>query len=155
HERGAQRLGHRFERHQQRMSARHPSHRSGAGSTRRRRCSAVGTQPRRAGSVGPMSDWPKLVVDEGRDTRGTLHLWTQIVGKVRMAFTPAVNHWWHVPLYVSSRGLTTSLIPYGPRGFEMVFDFCAHQLHIDTSDPDRRSVALEPKSVAVFYEQTM
>jgi hypothetical protein len=102
-----------------------------------------------------MSDWPKLVVDEWRDTRDTLHMWTQIVGKVRMALTPAVNHWWHVPLYVSSRGLTTSLIPYGARSFEMVFDFCEHQLHIDTADPDRRSVALEPKPVAVFYEQTM
>ena len=102
-----------------------------------------------------MSDWPKLVVDEWRDTRDTLHMWTQVVGKVRMALTPAVNHWWHVPFYVSSRGLTTSLIPYGGRSFEMVFDFCEQQLHIDTADPDRRNVALEPKPVALFYEQTM
>jgi hypothetical protein len=102
-----------------------------------------------------MSDWPSLRVDEWRDTRDTLHMWTQIVGKIRMALTPAVNHWWHVPLYVSSRGLTTSLIPYGDRSFEMVFDFCEHRLHIDTADPDRRDVALEPKPVAVFYEQAM
>jgi hypothetical protein len=102
-----------------------------------------------------MDEWPELRVDDWRDTRDTLHMWTQIVGKVRMALTPAVNHWWHVPLYVSSRGLTTSLIPYGSRSFEMVFDFCAQQLHIDTADPDRRSVALEPKTVADFYEQTM
>jgi hypothetical protein len=102
-----------------------------------------------------MDEWPELRVDDWRDTRDTLHMWTQIAGKVRMALTPAVNHWWHVPLYVSARGLTTSLIPYGGRSFEMVFDFCAQQMYIDTADPDRRSVALEPKTVADFYAETM
>jgi hypothetical protein len=99
--------------------------------------------------------WPELVVDEWKDTRDTLHMWTQIVGKVRMELTPLVNHWWNVPLYVSSRGLTTSFIPYGSGGFEMTFDFVDHALHIDTDQAERRSVVLEPKTVAQFYEETM
>jgi hypothetical protein len=99
--------------------------------------------------------WPELVVDEWKDTRDTLHMWTQIVGKVRMELTPLVNHWWNVPLYVSSRGLTTSFIPYGSGGFEMTFDFVDHALHLDTDQAERRSVALEPKTVAQFYEETM
>lgn len=103
----------------------------------------------------PPSPWPELPVDLWRDTRDTLHMWTQIVGKVRMALTPMVNHWWNVPLYVSTRGLTTSPIPYGSRVFEMTFDFTVHELRIETSDPDQRSVGLSPKPVAVFYEETM
>jgi hypothetical protein len=99
--------------------------------------------------------WPELVVDEWAETRDTLHMWTQVVGKVRMALTPLVNHWWNVPLYVSTRGLTTSLVPYGDRSFAMTFDFIDHRLVIDTDDPDRRSVTLAPKPVAQFYEETM
>ena len=102
-----------------------------------------------------MDAWPKLVVDEWADTRDTLHMWTQVVGKVRMALTPLVNHWWNVPLYVSTRGLTTSPIPYGTRSFAMTFDFVDHQLVVETDDPDRRTVTLAPKPVAVFYEETM
>ena len=64
-------------------------------------------------------DWPALPLDEWWETRDTLHRWTQVVGKIRMKLTPAVNHWWHVPLYVSARGLTTSLIPYGDRWLEL------------------------------------
>ena len=101
------------------------------------------------------SAWPELRVDEWKDTRDTLHMWTQIVGKVRMELTPLVNHWWNVPLYVSSRGLTTSAIPYGGRTFEMTFDFTVHELRISTSDPAERVVPLAPKSVAAFYEETM
>lgn len=101
------------------------------------------------------SAWPELRVDEWTDTRDTLHMWTQIVGKVRMELTPLVNHWWNVPLYVSSRGLTTSAIPYGDRTFDMTFDFTVHELRISTSDPAGRVVALGPKSVAAFYEETM
>ena len=102
-----------------------------------------------------MTAWPELVVDEWKDTRDTLHMWTQIVGKVRMELTPLVNHWWNVPLYVSTRGLTTSPIPYEGRSFAMTFDFVDHELVIETDDPDRRTVKLEPKSVATFYAETM
>ena len=102
-----------------------------------------------------MTAWPELVVEEWHDTRDTLHMWSQIVGKVRMELTPLVNHWWNVPLYVSTRGLTTSPIPYRGRSFAMTFDFVAHELVIETDDPDRRTVALRPKPVATFYEETM
>jgi hypothetical protein len=79
-----------------------------------------------------------------------------VVGKVRLANTPLVNHWWNVPLYVTSRGLTTSLMPYhGSRGFEMVFDFVDHRLDIETTDGRLRSLALEPRPVADFYREVM
>jgi hypothetical protein len=100
-------------------------------------------------------DWPALRVDDWTATRETLHLWTQIVGKIRMAQAPMVNHWWHVPLYVSARGLTTSPMPYGTRAFEIEFDFCAHRLEVRTSDGMEASFALEPQTVADFYARTM
>jgi hypothetical protein len=99
--------------------------------------------------------WPELPVDEWTDTRDTLHMWTQVVGKIRMAQEPLVNHWWQVPLYVSSRGLTTSAIPYHGELFDIEFDFIDHQLHLRTSRGGRRQVELEPKSVAAFYAETM
>jgi len=98
-------------------------------------------------------DWPALPLDEWWETRDTLHRWTQVVGKIRMKLTPAVNHWWHVPLYVSARGLTTSLIPYGDRWLELEFDFIAHQLHIRTSDGVLHDVALAPRTVADFHDE--
>jgi hypothetical protein len=101
------------------------------------------------------ASWPSLRVDDWTDTRETLHMWLQIVGKVRLAKAPMVNHWWQVPLYVSPRGLTTSSIPDGNGNFEIELDFCAHELHIDLVGGDRRVVALEPKSVAQFYAETM
>jgi hypothetical protein len=82
-------------------------------------------------------------------------MWTQIVGKVRLEQTPLVNHYWNVPLYVSARGLTTTAMPYGDTFFEMEFDFIDHRLVIDRSDGATRHVALEPKSVATFYDETM
>ena len=100
-------------------------------------------------------DWPALAYDDWADTAQTLHMWTQVVGKVRMALTPSVNHWWHVPLYVSARGLTTSPIPAGGRNVEIVFDFLEHQLRIICSDGRRELVALRPISVAQFYRETM
>src|SRR5438067_829957 len=87
----------------------------------------------RAGSVTPEA-WPALPVEAWQDTAATLQLWTQIVGKVRLALSPPVNHWWHVALYVTARGLTTSPIPYGTRTFQIDFDFLDHQLRITTSD---------------------
>jgi hypothetical protein len=82
-------------------------------------------------------------------------MWTQIVGKIRLALTPLVNHWWNVPLYVNARGLTTSRIPYGVRAFELRFDFLSHQLVLETSDGIVRTLALCPMSVADFYKQCM
>jgi uncharacterized protein DUF5996 len=105
--------------------------------------------------AGSSGDWPALAYDDWADTAATLQLWTQIVGKVRMALTPAVNHWWHVPLYVSARGLTTSPIPAGGRGVEIAFDFLAHQLQLTCSDGQSETVALRPVSVAQFYRETM
>jgi hypothetical protein len=101
------------------------------------------------------SSWPPLPLSAWADTYATLHMWTQIVGKVRLALAPPVNHWWHVPLYVTARGLTSSAIPYGFRTFEMTFDFIDHELRIDTSEGDRRTVALAPRTVADFYADVM
>jgi hypothetical protein len=97
--------------------------------------------------------WPSLPLDSWKDTYATLHMWTQIVGKVRLALTPLVNHWWNVPLYVTARGLTTSLIPYGERSFELRFDFLKHQLVLETSDGALRALPLTAKSVADFYQE--
>jgi hypothetical protein len=99
--------------------------------------------------------WPRLTVSEWADTRDTFHLWSQVVGKVRLALTPMLNHWWQVTLYVSARGLTTSLMHAGPIGVEMEFDFVDHVLAIRASDGRRRDVKLEPRSVASFYDETM
>lgn len=97
--------------------------------------------------------WPALLVADWEDTRDTLHLWTQMVGKVRLALTPRVNHWWNVPLYVDARGLTTSLVPCGAHGLEVRFDFFAHELAFERTDGARRTMALEPRSVADFYRE--
>src|SRR5712692_6081176 len=99
--------------------------------------------------------WPALPLSSWNDTRATLHMWTQMVGKVRLALTPLVNHWWNVPLYVSSRGLTTSQMPYGDRAFELWFDFIDHQLVLQSSDGLRKTLPLAPRSVADFYQQFM
>ena len=99
--------------------------------------------------------WPALPLDTWQDTRATLHMWTQIVGKVRLALTPLVNHWWNVPLYVTPRGLTTSRIPYGDVSFELRFDFLSHQLCLETSAGIRKSLPLAPRSVADFYREVM
>jgi len=99
--------------------------------------------------------WPDLPLAAWADTYATLHLWTQIVGKVRLAQSASVNHSWHVTLYVTARGLTTSPIPYGSRLFQIDFDFVEHRLVIETDDGHRRALRLEPKSVAAFYAELM
>jgi len=99
--------------------------------------------------------WPTLPLGQWQDTFATLHLWTQIVGKTRLAFAPMVNHWWQVALYVSARGLRTSRIPYGTRGFEVEFDFIAHELAITDDDGARWTMALAPRSVAAFHREYM
>lgn len=99
--------------------------------------------------------WPGLPLEEWKDTYATLHMWTQVVGKIRFAQTPWVNHSWHVTLYVTSRGLTTSPIPYGEKTFEIEFDFIDHRLVIETSGGDVRVIELRPRSVADFYAEVM
>jgi uncharacterized protein DUF5996 len=99
--------------------------------------------------------WPALPYEEWKDTRDTLHMWTQIVGKIRLALTPRINHWWNVPLYITARGLTTSEISYGERWFDMEFDFIAHVLRIRTSDGTIRNISLAPRTVADFYREIM
>ena len=99
--------------------------------------------------------WPSLQLDSWKDTYVTLHMWTQMVGKVRLRLTPLVNHWWNVPLYVTARGLTTSRIPYEQRAFELWFDFIGHALVLETSDGILKKLPLAPRSVAEFYEEFM
>src|SRR5262245_48699626 len=99
--------------------------------------------------------WPSLPVAEWQDTYATLHMWTQIVGKVRLVQTPWVNHSWHVTLYVTARGLTTSHIPDGTRTFTIDFDFLDHRLLVSTSEGAERSLPLAPRSVAQFYGELM
>jgi hypothetical protein len=99
--------------------------------------------------------WPALPYAEWKDTAATLQLWTQIVGKIRLAKTPWLNHSWHVALYVSARGLTTSPIPDGARTFQIDFDFIDHVLVIATGDGHSRQVMLRPASVAEFYGEVM
>ena len=99
--------------------------------------------------------WPALPLEEWQETYATLHMWTQIVGKIRLAQTPVVNHWWNVPLYVSARGLTTSAMPHGDRVFEIEFDFVDHRLQIRCDDGAAESIPLAPRSVADFYREVM
>jgi len=99
--------------------------------------------------------WPELHLSDWAATRDTLHMWTQIVGHIRMVLSPPVNHWWHITLYVTARGLTTSPIPYADHTFEIHFDFLDHRLVIATSRNEWRALKLEPKSVADFYKELM
>jgi hypothetical protein len=109
------------------------------------------TEEQVRGSAG----WPRLRLSDWPETRDTLHMWTQIVGKVRLAHAPLVNHWWQATLYVTPRGLTSSAIPYASGAFDCELDFVDHQLRIRASDGGGRAVALAPKSVAQFYAETM
>ena len=99
--------------------------------------------------------WPILPLEAWADTCTTLHLWMQIVGKIRLAASPWVNHCWNATLYPTATGLTTSLIPYGARAFQIDFDFLAHQLIVQASDGGKAVLALQPQSVATFYRRLM
>jgi hypothetical protein len=99
--------------------------------------------------------WPELPLSAWKDTYATLHPWTQIVGKIRLAQTPWLNHSWHVVLYVTPRGLTTSPIPYGERTFQLDFDFLDHVLRASVSDGGQKEIGLFPRSVADFYAEIM
>ena len=98
-------------------------------------------------------EWPELPLNEWEDTYHTLHMWTQIVGKIRLTLAPLQNHWWNVALYVNTRGLTTSPIPYKNAEFEIQFNFIDHRLELRTSNGDERALPLVPKSVATFYRE--
>jgi len=99
--------------------------------------------------------WPVLPLAEWKDTYATLHMWTQVVGKVRLALSPQINHWWGSALYVTARGLTTSPIPCSKGVFEIDFDFIAHSLEIRTSLGESRAFRLLPRTVAEFYAELM
>jgi hypothetical protein len=99
--------------------------------------------------------WPALPLDFWKDTYATLHMWTQMVGKVRLRLTPLVNHWWNVTLYVTASGLTTSRIPYARGAFEIRFDFVRHQLVLETTDGILKTLPLAPRTVAEFYAEFM
>lgn len=99
--------------------------------------------------------WPGLPLAEWKDTYETLHMWTQIIGKIRLALTHLENHWWNSTLYVTHRGLTTSPMPYDGRLFQIDFDFISHLLLIETADGSTKTIPLRPRSVAEFYQETM
>jgi len=99
--------------------------------------------------------WPALPFAEWKQTAKTLHMWTQVVGKIRLALTPWINHSWHVTLYLTSRGLTTSPIPHGTNSFEILFDFIDHQLLILTNQGEGCAIQLRSQSVAAFYREVM
>ena len=99
--------------------------------------------------------WPSLPLAEWKDTYATLHMWTQVIGKIRLACAPRVNHWWQVPLYVSPRGLTTSAMPSGHRTFQIDFDFTAHRLLIETGEGRELTLELGSYSVAEFYRRVL
>ncbi len=101
------------------------------------------------------ADWPDLPLADWADTCATLHLWTQVVGKIRLAHAPMVNHWWQVPLYVTCRGLTTSPIPHGGTSFQIDFDFIDHVLTIRASTGEIETIMLGPRTVADFYAEVM
>src|SRR5262249_21356492 len=94
--------------------------------------------------------WPVLPSETWRDTYPTLHMWTQIIGKICLALTPLTNHFWNMTLHLTPRGLTTPLLPYRDRAFTMTFDFISHQLLIQTSDGTNEAISLEPRTVADF-----
>src|ERR1700688_5164145 len=106
-------------------------------------------------SAAPQIPWPELPTTGWRETYATLHLWTQIVGKIRLARAPWLNHSWHVALYVTARGLTTSPIQDGVRTFQIDFDLIDHHLRVSTSDGAERRLALAGQSVASFYAAVM
>lgn len=104
-------------------------------------------------SIARTDQWPELPIEQWRDTCATLHLWTQVVGKIRLELTPWTNHSWHVPLYLTCRGLTTSPISYGERLFQIDFDFVDHELVVQVADGGRKTMPLSPMSVADFYKR--
>src|SRR5215469_7416510 len=108
---------------------------------------------RREQQMKSLVRWPALPLAEWKDTYATLHMWTQIVGKVRLALCPNINHWWGTAFYLTARGLTTSAMPYKNGAVEIRFDFIDHVLQIQTSLGDNKTIRLAPRSVADFYSE--
>jgi hypothetical protein len=108
-----------------------------------------------SGALDPAVPWPALPLEAWSESCAALHLWTQIAGKVRLARTPWINHSWHVPLYVTARGLTTSPIPHGERVFEILFDFVHHRLRVEVSDGGAANLPLRARSVADFHAELL
>ncbi len=108
-------------------------------------------------SISPVSDdlWPALPYEAWKDTYATLHMWTQVAGKVALALVPPLNHSWAIAMQVTPRGLSTRTLPYGDRFFSIQFDFIDHQLVIRTSDDETRTLPLRPQTVADFYREVM
>src|SRR5207248_6118198 len=111
------------------------------------------TIPAQGGAAGEI--WPALPYEAWKDSLDTLHMWTQIVGKVKLELVPFLNEWWQVAFTVTARGLTTSTIPFGRRVFQVNFDFIDHRLDVQGSDGASRSLLLLPRSVADFYHEFM
>jgi hypothetical protein len=107
------------------------------------------------GRTGDAEQLPALPYDSWKDTLATLHMWAQIVGKVRLKLSPVVNHWWNVPFYITARGMTTSAMPYEQRDIEVQFDFIEHKILVETSEGRVNTLAMEPQSVADFYKKFM
>ena len=112
-------------------------------------------EPRKPHLSDSSECWPELPLSAWKDTRDTLHMWTQIVGKIRLELTPRLNHWWNVPLYVTARGLATSAVPWEDRAFNLLFDFIDHRLVLEMSDGSRKFIPLGPRAVADFYQDFM
>src|SRR5215218_7846164 len=106
-------------------------------------------------TVPPPEVWPALALSDWRETQETLHLWTQIVGKVKLALTPFLNEWWNVAFAITPRGLTTGPIPVGDRVFSLDFDFVDHALFLRVSDGSSKVLALIPRTVANFYDELL
>src|SRR3954452_19034977 len=111
--------------------------------------------PEAASPIAVAEAWPALPYLEWQDTYDTLHMWLQVVGKIRLALSPMMNHWWQAALYVTPRGLTTSPIPYHGRIFEIQLDFIDHYLTVLSSDGRTRHMALYPRTVAEFYRELL
>jgi hypothetical protein len=111
------------------------------------------TQTRPGGTARDV--WPALPYPEWKETCATLHMWTQIVGKVKLALAPFLNEWWQVAFYLTARGLTTGLIPYRERAFEVRFDFIDHNLFIEADEGASKALSLLPRTVAAFYGEVM
>lgn len=115
----------------------------------------VSSRGQATGRTPIQEEWPDLPWEEWADTVQTFHLWTQVVGKIRLALSPPINHWWHTTLYLTCRGLTTDAMPYGNRSLQIDFDFLEHQLVMQTSEGQQTGFSLQPMTVASFYQQVM
>jgi hypothetical protein len=114
-----------------------------------------GRSPEGKTATAPAEVWPDLPLEEWSETYATLHMMTQVVGKIRLVCAPMINHWWQVPLYVTARGLSTSAMPHGARTFQIDFDFLDHVLRVQVSDGSERSIQLRARPIADFYREVM